>query len=230
MDAIALTPNSLTWRDTNKFRVNVIWDAAYCLVYKLEIDRRFVPDYDRDFLKTIEPFAKFLHQHLTLCKHCSSYVDNYQNYSEWFNSIVEEQYLHDLDEQKLYMNISKQQCLTERKTIVKKLKNGQNPVDKNEFPHLWQLMETCVSLYRSQYNFKDDYWEPFLNAFRDWNKVFASPAWAALVLKSEKLHIRPSKGGHLLPLLPSEKYVSNLRKREVNLMVSVRIISNSLAV
>ena len=213
MDANLFIPNNLTWQDINKIVVHEIWKATQLLVYKLEIDRRFTPDYDQDFLETLEPLAKFLHQILTLCKHCSSHVGKYQNYSEWFDSIVQEQYLHDLDERKLYLNISKEEELISRSKQLQKLKSVQNPVDKEEFPHLWQLMETCIYLFRNQYNFEHDYWKPFLNAFRDWDKALKSSVWAKRVLKDEKLSIRPSKGGHLIPVMPPEKYVSNLRKR-----------------
>ncbi len=154
------------------------------------------------YAKKYEPKGTYLFRLLKLCieLHWISHWGkaNYNDAGHWFASLVEVERGSEIDyvinSNVTNIHISKNDMKEVHRSILKSLSESEpkNPFDFEVMPHHYRLMQAAIEAQNLDI-FVDQYWTPFLKAYRAWVRSLDDPYWGAMFIENDKVKVRAGK-------------------------------------
>jgi hypothetical protein len=178
----------------------LIW--LHWVVKKKWLSKHKIP-VPREIAKIFEPKGEYLYRLLEICiqVHNSKWGKPYNNGLAWFSQIVvaerEANIKHVLKDQadETYSQKGYSRSFRDdQRQKIGQLENLQNPWHPELSPHHHRLMAAALELAGVSDKFFDDYWKPFLKAYRGWIRSLDSPNWSAVWVENNQLKCQAGRG------------------------------------
>jgi hypothetical protein len=179
----------------------LIW--LHWVVKKKWLSKHKIP-VSREVAKLYEPKGEYLYRLLEICiqVHASRWGEYYNNNGlAWFGYIVKTE--RDANIRHVLNNEAKNETYSQggygrafrddQRQIIAQLENLQNPWHPELSPHHHRIMAAALELEVSDI-FLNNYWKPFLKAYRGWIRSLDSPNWAAAWVEGNHLKCQAGRG------------------------------------
>lgn len=143
------------------------WLIALYWVVKKSWNPKLKIPISRQIAKLYEPWGELFYQVLRLCIVCfdnkHQLSQRYVDPANWFLNIIRE--AKKIDTKIIIENEAsgKNSIIEEKRDIIARLRDGQNPATEQTSPHYYRLIEVALSLQNSD-DFNKNYWKPFMSA------------------------------------------------------------------
>jgi hypothetical protein len=188
-------------------------ETALHWAIKLEWNRRHKIPGKRTYTRTAKPLGEFFQQVFLLCEKCHGrqasvgYKLPYSNAEHWFQIFYQEWITNGMTQAFSLVaqtkpngqgKIKKPDADKKRSTINACLKvchtasQLQNPFqDGSSFS---KLLDVAIKLAESSQNFKEDYYQPFIKAWRNMIKAFDEPEFKRHWVEGDTLYYQQGRG------------------------------------